>query len=186
MRARGYAVTHSADSIALLGEKVICIDDDRFGDYFDASQTGVLAPVMRDAIKQLDNPDGFFLMFESARIDYAAHVKNLPPVIIETIALDGAIAEALRFADEDGQTLVIVTGDHETGGLALIDGDRRRGYVAGYFVSDDHTGMAVPVYAYGVGAQHFRGFYENTDIIKKIMSLYGLPRMALTTDQDEK
>ncbi len=176
MRERGYAVTFSADSIALSGDRVVCLDDVKFSGYLDPSRADILAPVMRDAIRQLNGPEGFFLVFESARIDYASHIGDLRRAVVETIALDAAVAEALRFADADGATLVIVTGDHETGGLALTAGDRSRGYVAGQFSSDDHTAAFVPVFAYGVGAHLFRGFYENTDLLKKIVSLYELDR----------
>lgn len=182
MRELGYTVVFSADSIAMAGERVVCLDDGKFGDYLDSSHTDALVSVMKDAIRVLDDPGaerGFFLMFESARIDYASHMGDLPRAVVETIALDAVVAEALRFADADGKTIVIVTGDHETGGLALIAGDRNRAngkYIAGCFTSDDHTGVFVPVFAYGPGAHLFRGFYENTDIFDKIISLYGFDR----------
>ncbi|HEV7378504.1 MAG TPA: alkaline phosphatase, partial [Dyadobacter sp.] len=60
---------------------------------------------------------------------------------------DRLVGEALKFADSNGETLVIVTGDHETGGLTLLDGNLKTGYVDGHFSTDDHTGIIVPVFA---------------------------------------
>ena len=80
----------------------------------------------------------------------------------------------LRFADQDGQTLVIVTADHETGGLSLLDGSIPKGYVSGQFSTNDHTGIPVPVFAYGPGAEMFRGVYENTELFRKMLRAMGL------------
>lgn len=77
----------------------------------------------------------------------------------------------MRFADADGQTLVIVTADHETGGLTLLDGNLKTGYVDGQFSTNDHTGVMVPVFAYGPHSLDFRGVYENTDIFARIMAI---------------
>jgi alkaline phosphatase len=69
----------------------------------------------------------------------------------------------------DRETLVIVTADHETGGLSLTGGDYTTGYISGQFSTDDHTAVPVPVFAYGPGAQLFSGVYENTAIFYKIL-----------------
>ena len=86
---------------------------------------------------------------------------------------DQAVGEALKFADQNGETLVIVTADHETGGLTLLDGDLKRGYVDGHFSTNDHLGVMVPVFAYGPHSLDFRGVYENTAIHHKIMAVLG-------------
>jgi alkaline phosphatase len=115
---------------------------------------------------------GFFLMVEGAQIDNGGHSNNLVYLVSELLDFDQAVAEAIRFADEDGETLVIVTGDHETGGLTLHAGNYEKGYVSGRFATDDHTALPVPVFAYGPGAQLFTGVYENTDIFHKIMRVF--------------
>ncbi|MCC8035880.1 MAG: alkaline phosphatase [Rikenellaceae bacterium] len=166
----GFEILRSADSIPLVTRATICIDD-RFGEYLTADNIGFLADVTRDAIARLDNENGFYLMVESAKIDYAGHANHLPSVVIETLALDLAVAEALKFADREGNTLVVVTGDHETGGLSLLDGDHGSGYINGIFSSDDHTGIMLPVFSYGVGSHRFRGVYPNTEIIRKMAEL---------------
>ncbi len=114
---------------------------------------------------------GFFLMVEGAKIDYAGHSRCLPGSVIEMLSFDMAVAEALKFADSNGETLVVVTADHETGGLTLLDGDEQTGRITGIYVSDDHTPVMLPVFAYGPGADRFCGTYLNTEIARRIRSL---------------
>jgi alkaline phosphatase len=132
-----------------------------------------LQEITRSAINFLskDNDKGFFLMVEGAKIDYAGHAKSVPGSIIETFCFDLAVAEALKFADQNGETLVVVTGDHETGGLVLLDGDEQTGRVMGVYVTNDHTPAMLPVYAYGPGAEKFTGVYRNTEIARRIKSM---------------
>jgi alkaline phosphatase len=113
----------------------------------------------------------FFIMAEGAQIDYGGHANNLPYVVTEMMDFDKAIGAAMQFADEDGHTLVIVTADHETGGLSLLDGDISKGHADGNFSSNDHSAVMVPVFAYGPHSLEFRGVYENTEIFEKIIRL---------------
>ena len=119
------------------------------------------------------NKAGFFLMTEGAQVDYGGHANNLPYVVTEVMDFDQVVGKALQFADQDGETLVIVTADHETGGLSLLDGDYTKGYVSGQFSTNDHTAIPVPVFAYGPRSGLFRGAYENTEIFSKILQAYG-------------
>lgn len=116
-------------------------------------------------------PKGFFMMAEGAQIDYGGHANVVPYVVTEMLDFDRLIGEVLKFADSNGETLVIVTADHETGGLTLTDGNIKQGYVDGQFSTTDHTGIMVPVFAYGPHSLDFRGVYENTDIYEKIMKV---------------
>jgi alkaline phosphatase len=95
-------------------------------------------------------------------------------VVKEMIDFDKAVGEAIRFADTNGETLVIVTADHETGGLSLLDGNIKNGYVDGNFSTDDHSAVMVPVFAYGPHSLDFRGVYENKAIFDKIMHVFKL------------
>jgi alkaline phosphatase len=115
--------------------------------------------------------NGFFLMVEGAKIDYAGHSRCLPGSIVEMLSFDLAVAEALKFADTNGETLVVVTADHETGGLTLLDGDERTGRVMGVYVTDDHTPLMLPVFAYGPRADRFCGTYWNTEIPRMIRAV---------------
>lgn len=120
------------------------------------------------------NKKGFFIMAEGAQIDHGGHANDLPFAVTEQHDFDRLVGEALRFADQDGETLVIVTADHETGGLSLLDASYKKGTVRGNFSTDDHTNIMVPVFAYGPGSADFIGVYPNTNIFSKIIRAYQL------------
>lgn len=162
----------SVDEITARKGKVICIDE-TMDDAAEQANLTLLADATRASIAKLQERGGkgFFLMVEGAKIDYAGHSRCLPGSIIEMLSFDLAVAEALKFADRNGETLVVVTADHETGGLVLVDGDERTGRVMGVYVSDDHTPAMLPVFAYGPGADKFCGTYMNTEIARRIKSL---------------
>lgn len=120
------------------------------------------------------NQQGFFMMTEGAQIDYGGHANNLPYVATEVIDFDEVVGKALQFADANGETLVIVTADHETGGLSLLDGDYSKGNISGQFATGHHTAIPVPVFAYGPQSQLFRGVYENTAMFGKILKAFGV------------
>ncbi len=117
---------------------------------------------------------GFFIMIEGSQIDWGGHQNNTGYIVNEMLDFDRTIGKALEFAAQDGETLIIVTADHETGGFSLTGGDMKTGMVRGAFTTGDHTAVMVPVFAYGPGAELFGGIQENTDIAKKIMNLLGL------------
>ena len=136
----------------------------------------ILKKMTNTAINYLnkDNDQGFFLMIESSKIDSGGHNNFTEQVVEEVLAFDKAIGEVLKFAQQEGNTLVIVTADHETGGMSLPQGNIEEGIVQGMYHSTDHTGIAVPVMAYGPGSNLFRGIYQNTEIYHKIVSLLRL------------
>ncbi|MFT3705728.1 MAG: alkaline phosphatase [Agriterribacter sp.] len=113
--------------------------------------------------------DGFFMMQEGAQIDHGGHDNNLPWLATELTDLDKTVGKAMQFADSNGETLVIVIADHETGGLSLTGGDYKKRYISGQFSTNDHTAIPVPVFAYGPGSQLFTGVYENTEVFRKIL-----------------
>ncbi|RNL55928.1 alkaline phosphatase [Pedobacter jejuensis] len=117
------------------------------------------------------NKKGYFIMAEGAQIDHGGHANDLPYLVTEMLDFDKTIEAALRIADKDGETLVIVTADHETGGLSLLDADTKNGKITGNFSTDDHTNIMVPVFAYGPHADEFRGVYPNNLIFKKILKV---------------
>lgn len=118
------------------------------------------------------NKKGFFLMVEGSQIDWGGHGNDLNYITSEMIDFDKAIGAALDFAEKDGNTLVIVTADHETGGLALTGGSMQDGKVEGKFTTSGHTGIMIPVFAYGPGAEVFGGIYENNSIFDKMMRAF--------------
>ena len=140
------------------------------------AERGDYLPVAtRKAIELLQSDkDGFFLMVEGSQIDWGSHQNNTTFIVEEMLDFDRAIGEALEFAARDGQTLIIVTADHETGGMAVKSGDMKTGTVEGRYATGGHTGVMVPVFAYGPGAELFGGIYENTDIPEYIRTLLKL------------
>lgn len=114
---------------------------------------------------------GFFLMVEGARIDKSAHGNDYPEVVKEVLDFDRAVEAAIRFAEKDGNTLVIISADHETGALSLRGGDPSKGSMRGSFSSGGHTGIPVPLFAYGPSSQQFMGVQQNSDVSNKIAEL---------------
>lgn len=172
VKANGYSYTTNALKLAKTGGKLICLDD-RMGAYATEKTLSFLADITRGSIEKLsrESSQGFFLMVEGAKIDYAGHSDCFPASVVEQLSFDLAVAEALKFADTNGETLVVVTADHETGGLTIIDGDLETGHVLAIYNSDDHTPTVAPVFAYGPGSRAFCGTYVNTEIARTIKRL---------------
>ena len=136
-------------------------------------QRGDMLPVAtKTAINILKNDDdGFFLMVEGSQIDWGGHQNNTVYIVEEMLDFDKAIGEALEFAAKDGETLIVITADHETGGLSVIGGDGETGKIVGAYGTKSHSAVMVPVFAYGPGAEKFTGIMDNTDIHHKIKDL---------------
>ncbi|MCK9180564.1 MAG: alkaline phosphatase [Bacteroides sp.] len=108
-----------------------------------------------------NNDKGFFIMVEGSMIDRGGHKNNYDMVVTETEDFDNAIRVAFDFADKNPGTLVVVTADHETGGLTL---KKSKENIKPEFSTGGHTATYVPIYAYGTGAKEFSTFMENKDI----------------------
>ncbi len=121
----------------------------------------------------------FFLMIEGSYIDWGGHDKNAEMMITEVQDFDQTLGAVLDYVDTHPNTLLVVTADHETGGVSLgkfYETDESTGKqkevpqkVAVYFNSDQHSGELIPVFAKGRGATYFQGIYENNDIYHKMM-----------------
>lgn len=118
------------------------------------------------------NENGFFLMVEGSQIDWGGHDNDVGYVIEEMLDFDRTIGEVLKFAQQDGHTLVIITADHETGGMSIHDANPEKGTIEARFTTGSHTSVMVPVFAYGPGAEQFTGIYENTDIFYKMLKAF--------------
>jgi alkaline phosphatase len=123
------------------------------------------------ALKNLENKNGFFLMVEGSQIDFACHNNDSTYLVNELADFNNAINVALEFAKENQNTLVIVTADHETGGLTIVDPDERYTKTEFHFSNGSHSPLLVPIFAYGPGAEKFTGIMDNTDIMKKILDV---------------
>ncbi|WP_192350994.1 alkaline phosphatase [Algoriphagus sp. Y33] len=113
----------------------------------------------------------FFLMIEAANIDSGGHSNSTSMIVSEMLDFDEVIGSVIQYVDANPNTLLIVTADHETGGASIPQGNIASSTVELGFHSDDHTGIMVPVFAYGAHSGDFRGVYENTAIFHKIMEL---------------
>ncbi|MCX2453467.1 alkaline phosphatase [Pedobacter sp. PLR] len=122
------------------------------------------------------NSNGFFIMAEGAQIDHGGHVNDLPYVVTELHDFDKTVAAALQFADQNKETLVLITADHETGGLTLLDASAEKGMVTGSFSTNDHTNIMVPVFAYGPGSAEFKGTYPNNELFYKLLKVMDLKK----------
>jgi alkaline phosphatase len=116
----------------------------------------------------------FFLMVEGAQIDWGGHQNKSDYIVKEMLDFDKTIEQALEFAKQDGETLVVVTADHETGGYSINGGSQKTGKVEGKFTTDYHTATMVPIFAYGPGAASFVGIMDNTEIFYKLNYLMDL------------
>ena len=150
-----------------------------------------------------EDGEGFFVMSEGGRIDWASHGNDTKAVILETLSLSDAVAEAVRFYNEHpDETLIVVTADHETGGLTLSwekgynlyfdkleeiscskdkvsEEERERMNEISHeahigWTTGDHSAANVPVFAIGAGSGLFSGRMDNTDIPKRICEAMGI------------
>lgn len=119
------------------------------------------------------NEKGFFLMIEGSQIDDGGHANNTNQIIEEMLDFDNVIGDVIEFAKKDGETLVVITADHETGGFTIVDGSLKTGRVEGRFSTEGHTSVMVPVFAYGPGAELFSGIYHNNTIFNKFLYAFG-------------
>ena len=118
------------------------------------------------------NRNGFVLMVEGSQIDSAAHDHDPQYLIAELIDFDDAVGTGLDFAQKNGRTLIVVTADHETGGLAVHDGSIKDRQVASTaFTTTGHTAAMVPLFAYGPGSALFSGIQDNPRIGQNLIGL---------------
>lgn len=128
------------------------------------------------------NPQGFFLMIEGARIDRAAHTHSVEEMVGELLMFDQVVGLALEFARANPGTLVVVTADHETGGLAITGGHPSGEGVTYGWATSGHTASMVPIYAFGPGAERFSGTLQITDIpvhMAELLGLSGFPALKV-------
>lgn len=182
-QAKGY--TYAPDREALLDASslpvVMLTDDVKNMPYCVDDTLGVrgnyLAEATAKALTMFDETagNGFFMMVEGSLIDYASHDNRIDAIIGEVRDFDAAVKVAFDYADRTPGTLVIVTADHETGGLAIVSNDtdftHKEAGIDYRFSTVSHSASFVPVFAYGAGAHHFAGVMENADIGQKIKSL---------------
>lgn len=126
-----------------------------------------LAHATQVALERLQNEKGFFLMVEGAACDKAGHNKNAAQKPVGVTNFDKAVAVAVKYCAENPDTLLIITSDHETGGVTLPEGEYKLN--KDIFTTDYHTNANVGVFALGYGAEYFNGkTIDNADLGKFI------------------
>ena len=140
-----------------------------------AAERGDFLPrAVKTALQTLDGAEnGFFLMVEGSQIDFACHANDSTWMMDEMMDFNYAIQVALNYAKEHGNTLVVVTADHETGALSLPDPQGKYTNVTFNYANRSHTCLPVMVFAYGPGAEQFTGWMQNRDLKAKIMHACG-------------
>lgn len=173
---RGYDIAYTLEEMEQSTNPHLCAlltQDDETGNA--SVRNGLLVKGVKKALSILNaDPDGFVLMIEGSQIDWAGHNNDAPYLQMELADFEQMLSVVLDFAKRDGHTLVVVTADHETGGLALLDGNINEGTSECKFTTGNHSGVMVPVFSFGPFAERFSGIQQNTDIANKIMKLLGL------------
>jgi alkaline phosphatase len=172
---RGYQLIYSPDSINFAtGPKVAGLIYASEPPKYSEGRGNELLVASLKAIEILHKEkNGFFLMIEGSQIDWGGHDNDTKYITDELLDFDRTVGKILEFAEKDGNTLVIITADHETGGMGLVGGNISTGEVIAKFTTGDHSGVMVPVFALGPGSDNFKGIFENTDIFMKMMKAFG-------------
>ncbi len=146
-------------------------------DFYNTYGVDLMKKYIQKTLNTLnENEKGFFLMYEEAHIDKHSHSNNLEKTFKAVVRFNQAIALFMEYAFYHPDTFVLITADHETGGIT------RTGDSTFKYTSEDHTGVDVPVFAYGVGGELFDDqTVENVQIPKTIAAMFG---GALATDTD--
>ena len=183
MRRDGYAVAGTmaeADTVRTLPLLAVVAEESVLDDDMEA---GYLTRATRKSLELLSaeaerRDKGFVLMVEGSFIDWACHGNDADELLFLMRDFDSTVAAAMDFADRTPGTLVVVTADHETGGLTIpsneADFTRSESGLNYSFSTTGHTGTMVPVYLYGAGADRITGVMDNTQLSQRIMQLLGL------------
>ena len=173
MKAKGYEIiTNQLPKIPSENNELILLADDGMPKMSEG-RGDFLPNVTKLALEKLSkNEKGFFLMVEGSQIDWGGHDNDAEYLIQELLDFDKTLGVALDFAKQNGETLVIVTADHETGGYTLASDGNDYNKIKPTFSTTGHSATMVPVFAEGPSATLFGGIYENVDIYHKMVVLF--------------
>ncbi|MBT8043212.1 MAG: alkaline phosphatase, partial [Pontiella sp.] len=167
----GYSVVSDTNELFALDTDVEAFVSGQFGTYhlpYEANGLDALPhlhQMVQVALDILDNdPDGFFLMLEGSRIDHAGHANDLVRNIHETLEFANAVKTVADWMGDRDDTLIIVTADHETGGLTVTNDNGIGNYPDVTWSTIGHTDTPVPVYATGLNAYLATNVVDNTNI----------------------
>lgn len=171
VKAKGYSYVETKEDLMAVesGPVVALMDSYELKPSLDRGD--ILPASVTKALELLDNKKGFFLMVEGSMIDDGGHDNKAGHTMEEIFDFDKTIGLVLEWAAKDGETLVIVTGDHATGGMTLLSGDIDDKRIRVNFSTTGHNGIALPVFAWGPHSEDFIGIYENTELSDRIRAL---------------
>ena len=173
MRAGGYTVVETAAAFAKapLESRVL-----GFLDKPTLEPETALGVLMETALARLEKKEkGFFMMMECTITDKGGHANDPELTVRGTLQVDWAVRKAVDFAQKHGDTLVLVTADHETGGLISARSRSVPDRLLIHYTTTSHTGAPVPLFAFGPGSKNFTGVLDNTEIAKAIACFWKLP-----------
>lgn len=137
-------------------------EEDQLG---DLESNPTLPALVRATLRRLSSTDQpFLLLVESEEPDSASHDADLDRLLRGMQAIEASLEILLDFAAEDQETLLVLTSDHETGGLVLGAGPGGNTRLKSSWTTTGHTGTVVPVLAFGPGASAFGGIHANWEI----------------------
>ncbi|MBT8190472.1 MAG: alkaline phosphatase [Saprospiraceae bacterium] len=179
LESKGYVVKNYLEDFVNYKDELMQYD--KFI-YFSADNSPLTVEQGRDyladasisGVKFLDSKadKGFFIMVEGSQIDWGGHANNTNWIISEFKDFSETIGKLLDWAEADGETLVVVTADHETGGFTIQPGSTMDSLVTA-FTTTNHSGDFIPVFAFGPGSEYFSGIYENYEIYYKMRKAMG-------------
>ena len=183
LKTNGFTVTQNKTEFEALKKgvgKVVAFDqylDESCALYYELErpvESVSLAEYTRKGIELLDNPKGFFMMVEGGKIDWACHANDAAPAIMDVLAFDAAVGEGLKFYEEHPEdTLIVVVGDHECGGMTMGFAGTRYGSffnkIKNQKMSYIEAGKILDVYK-----KSHTPNYRFEDIIPIIEDVYGL------------
>ena len=185
LKAKGYtylaeqsemASVSEGNVVGLFAETNIPLMRNGRGDYLPKATAKALEILTNNVEKQ--GKEGFVLMIEGSQIDGEGHGNNIEGVLAETRDFAAAMNVAMDYADAHPGTLVVVTGDHETGGLSIpsnkTDFTLPESGISYGFSTTGHTGIMLPIYLYGTGADRINGIMENTELSQTLQRMIGV------------
>ena len=174
--AADYMVVTNRDELLSLDLENVTRVSGQFGDTnlpyeFDGlGDLPHLSEMTATALKLLTrNPTGFFLMIEGGRIDHAGHSNDIERNVYETLEFSKTVQVAFDWVKGREDTLIIVTADHETGGLEVLENNGRGIFPTVSWSTGGHTTTNIPVYAWGANAACISGVMDNTDFFNVVM-----------------
>ncbi|MFC1729207.1 alkaline phosphatase [candidate division KSB1 bacterium] len=180
-KQRGYSFVETKEALALQRNgRVLGLF--QYGPMTTQEPEPSIAEMTAKAVDLLkESQNGFFLMVEGSQIDWAGHDNDEQENYRQTLLFDMAVKEGLEFALQNRETLIVVTADHETGGMNIVRGGISGDDLTIRWIHGSHTGTPVPVFAFGPGAENFTGTLDNTDIPKimaRLLNISDFPRVV--------